>query len=138
MNRKSTHNRRSGFTLVEVLITGVLVAIALTGVFGGIRAITRADAQAKDADLLQRLAQEKVNDIKLLADPTDAANQGDFSDRGYTDITWNMSLTTTTITNLDQITVTAARGNMSESLTTQVYVAPVTTTTTTTSAGAGQ
>jgi len=132
------NKKAAGFTLVEVMIAALLVAVAVTGVMGGIAAITRADSRAKDAALMQRLAAEKVDDIRLLADPSEAGSQGDFGDRGYPDVTWSASVTSTTITNLDQVTITASRGKESQSLTTQIYVPPTTTTATTTSTGTGQ
>jgi len=133
---KMRHKRSAGFTLVEVMIAALLVAVAVTGVMGGIAAITRAESRAKDAALMQRLAAEKMDDIRLLADPSEAGSQGDFGDRGYPDVTWSANVTSTTITNLDQVTITASRGKESQSLTTQIYV-PSTTSTTTTTTGTG-
>jgi prepilin-type N-terminal cleavage/methylation domain-containing protein len=133
----SNNKRAGGFTLVEVMVASLLIAIAVTGVMGGIGAITRADSRAKDASLLQRLAGEKINDLLLLADPTEVGSQGDFGDRGYPDVTWSANITSTSITNLDQVTITASRGNESQSLTTQVYVPPTSVTTTTTTTGTG-
>jgi type II secretion system protein I len=123
--------RRLGFTLIEVLVTAVIVSIAVVGAFGAIRAVTASESQAQDAVLLQRLADEKLNDLKLLQDPT-SEESGDYSDRGYQDITWNADDISTSTTNLDQITITATRGKVSQSVTTLMYVPPQTTTTTST------
>ena len=67
---------KRGFTMVEVLVTVVLVSVALVGVFGGLRSLQAADARAQTADLLQRLASEKVADLKLLSDPATGATSG--------------------------------------------------------------
>ncbi len=110
--------------MIEVLVTIVLVSIAIVGVMGGIRAIGQASARSRTADLLQRLASEKMNDIRLLSDPSAGSNGGDFSDRGYGDITWSVTTEASGADNVDQVTVTASRGGASQALTTLMFVRP--------------
>jgi Tfp pilus assembly protein PilV len=110
------------FTLVEVLVTTMLVAVAVVSVLSGIRAIEFTDLRARNADLLQRLAAEKMNDLRILPDPGDGANSGTFSDRGYGDITWTDSVTDTGTTGVEQVTVTTTRDAASQSLTTLMFV----------------
>ena len=110
--------------MIEVLVTVVLVSIALVGVLGGIRSIQAAAARARSADLLQRLASEKVGDIRLLSDPSASGNGGDFSDRGHSDISWTASVETTGTANVDKVTVTAIRGGSSQALTTLMFARP--------------
>jgi type II secretion system protein I len=124
--------KSSGFTLVEVLVTTVIVALALVGVLGAISSETKAEAYANDAILLQRLANEKLNDLRVLQDPSDDGGNGDFSDRGYPDVTWSADVETSSTENLDQVEVTATRGKSSQSITTLIYVIPATSTSTTT------
>ena len=119
-------NVNRGFTLIEVLVTTVLVAVAVTGVLGGIRAIGVTEARAHSADLLQRLAAEKMNDLRLLPDPSEAPSAGDFSDRGSAEVTWKLEVEATDTTTVDQVTVTASRGLDSQSLTTLMFVPPTT------------
>jgi type II secretion system protein I len=113
---------KRGFTLIEVLVTVVLVSIAVVGVLRGIRSIEAAGARARSADLLQRLVAEKVGDLKLLADPSAGANTGDFADRGHPDITWTASVEATGTTSLDKVTVTATQGSQEQALTTLIFV----------------
>ena len=120
---------KRGFTLIEVLVTVVLVSVAVVGVLGGIRSIQAAGARARGADLMQRLVAEKVGDIRLLSDPSTGGNAGDFSDRGHADISWTASVETTSAANVDKVTVTATRGGASQALTTLVFVRPSTGTT---------
>lgn len=126
-----------GFTLIEVLVTVVLVSVAIVGVFGGIRAIQNATAKAQTADLLQRLAAEKVSDLKLLSDPSVAGTEGDFTDRGYPDITWALQANAASITDLTQVTVTVTRGPESQAMSTLLFVRPQTSTSTSTTATQG-
>jgi prepilin-type N-terminal cleavage/methylation domain-containing protein len=120
---------KRGFTLVEVLVTVVLVSVAVVGVLGGIRSIQAAGARARGADLMQRLVAEKVGDIRLLSDPSMGGNAGDFSDRGHADISWTASVEATGAANVDKVRVTATRGGDSQSLTTLVFVRPLSGTT---------
>jgi prepilin-type N-terminal cleavage/methylation domain-containing protein len=130
----------TGFTLVEVMVTTILLTIALVGTYQGIGAMDTARAYAVKADLLQRLAVEKLSDSELLQDPSANGSSGDFSDRGYPNITWTLTENTTNVTNLDEVSVTATQGKQSQLVTTQMYVAPVGTTgtaSTATTAGGG-
>jgi len=113
-------------------VTTVIVAITLVGVLGAIRSQALVESSANDATLLQRLANEKLNDLRILQDPSTGGDSGDFSDRGYPDITWTADVEQSNTTNLDQVTVTATRGKASQAITTLIYVIPATGTTTTT------
>jgi type II secretion system protein I len=124
--------QQKGFTLVEVLVTTVIVAIALVGVIGAIGSQVKSQSKANDALLLQRLASEKLNDLRLLQDPSTSGGTGDFSDREYPNVTWSADVETTSTANLDQVTVTATEGSASQSITTLMYVPPATSTTSTT------
>ena len=108
--------------MVEVLVTIVLVSVALVGVFGGLRSLQAADARARTADRLQRLAADKIADLRLLGDPAAGANSGDFRDEGYPDVTWTASVETTGAAGVDKVTVTATQGRASQALATLVFV----------------
>jgi type II secretion system protein I len=120
---------RNGFTLVEVLVTTVIVAIAVVGVMGAISSTTAVQASAKDALFLQSLANEKLNDLRILQDPSTAGSTGDFSDRGYPDIIWTADVVPSNTANLDQVTITVTKGKESQVITTLMYVLPAAGTT---------
>ncbi|MDX1935121.1 MAG: prepilin-type N-terminal cleavage/methylation domain-containing protein [Capsulimonadales bacterium] len=119
--------RSAGFTLIETLVAVVLVAIGLVGVFGGIAAINRTDSRAREAELLQRLALEKINEIGVIVDPTAADTDGDFEDRGYPEITWTLDIQPSGAENISRVTVTTTRENAEQTLTTLLFVPPDTT-----------
>ncbi len=121
---RSLQHHSRGFTLIEVLVTIVLVSVAIVAVLGGIRSIGAANTRARTADLLQRLASEKMNDLKLMPDPSSGQNDGDFSDRGYGDVHWDVTVEASGATNVDQVTVKASRGRASQALTALVFVRP--------------
>jgi len=128
----------SGFTLIEVVVTAMLVAIAVVASLGGIRAMQVADGKSRAADLLQRLAAEKMEDVVNTEDPSNSATSGDFADRGYPDITWSLEFQPSSATNVDEVTLTATQGKDSQAIIQYLYVQPAATSTGTTTTGAGQ
>jgi prepilin-type N-terminal cleavage/methylation domain-containing protein len=126
-----------GFTIIEVLMATVLVSIAVAATFGAISRITAADAKAQTADLLQRLASEKLNDLTILTSPSANGTAGDFTDRGYPDISWSINDQSTSVDNVDEVTVTATQGRDSQALTTLVFISPQAATGTTGGTGGG-
>ncbi len=104
----------------------MLVAVALVGVMGGLRALGQAELKARKADLLQRLAAQKMEEIGVVIDPRSGENGGDFSEQGYPDITWTMDVQPGTEADVDEVTVTATQGADSQSLTGLVFIRPVT------------
>jgi type II secretory pathway pseudopilin PulG len=129
VGRRIRTQRRGAFTLIEVLVTIVLVTLAVVGVFGGIRSLTKADIKAREADILQRLAAQKLAEMGTISDPNTAEPDGDFSDEGYPDVTWTMEVEPSGTLNVSQIVLTATRGEETQSLTALVFVRPVTGTT---------
>jgi prepilin-type N-terminal cleavage/methylation domain-containing protein len=119
--------RRAGFSLVEMLVTIVLVGLAMAGVFGGIRSLMTAEFKAREANLLQRLAADKLNEIGPVTDPRTADTSGDFTDAGHADITWTLEVESTSTLNVEQVTVTATRGESSQTISSMIFLRPLTT-----------
>lgn len=128
--RNRRHGSR-GFTLIEMLVAIVLVSIGVVAVFGGIRSMGAAQAKAQTADLLQRLAAQKLSEFESVTDPNSADSSGNFYDQGYPDVTWSMTLQQAEASNLDQITVTTTQGNISQSVNGLLFVRPTTATSST-------
>jgi prepilin-type N-terminal cleavage/methylation domain-containing protein len=124
MRRKSP----SAFTLIEVLVVIVLVALSLVAIMNALRAMGATDARARDAELLQRLAALKMAEIGAVSDPRTMDESGDFTEQGYPAIEWRMETEPSGAENIDQVTITAERGNVEQSLTGLVFIRPITTT----------
>jgi prepilin-type N-terminal cleavage/methylation domain-containing protein len=126
----------AGFTLIEVLVATILLGVGIVGSLLAMRSVAKAQAAAQTADLLQRLAAEKLEDIKYLADPTQNGTSGDFSDRGYPEITWSLDDEASGVTNVDEDTVTVTSGKQSQSLETMIYLSQTATSTSNTTGSA--
>ena len=59
--------RRTGFTLLEMIVATTLMGIAVVGLLAGITGATRNAARLRDYDRVIQLARLRMND--LLADP---------------------------------------------------------------------
>jgi hypothetical protein len=108
-----------------MLVTIVIVAVAVVAVFNGIATITETDARAREADLLQRLACQKMAEMGVVFDPRTAENSGDFADQGYEAISWTVEAEPSDILNIEQVTVTAQRGEASQQVTGLVFQRPL-------------
>lgn len=112
------------------MISALLVAIGVAAVFGGLRALGAAEAHARTAERLQRLAERKLDEMGTVTDPRTAEDSGNFADDGYPEIQWTMTLESSDDVNVDQITVEATVGDDRQSLTGLVFIAPQTAGTT--------
>ena len=127
---------RRGFTLIEVLVAILLVAVAVVAALKGIRALGDADQKAKRADMLQELALEKLNELEATESPNSFDTSGDFSDRNHPEITWSLDMEQSDTQNLDEATMKVTMGKDSQSLKELIYVPPTTSTTGTPTTGA--
>ena len=113
-------------TRVEVLVTVLLVSTALVGVMTGMRALGTTEVRARDADRLQHLAAQKMNELGVVGDLNAAEDNGDFTEQGYPEISWTMDVQPSGTENVDTVTVTVSQGDDEQSLTGLIYVRPVT------------
>lgn len=122
--------RRQAFTLIEVMVTSVLVGVALAGAIGALGSLSKADTAARNAELLQRLAVQKLAALRTEGDLRTAETSGDFSAEGYPEAEWSLELQATDDENVQEATITAARGESQQAVSELVFFQPETTTTT--------
>ncbi len=71
--------RNAGFTLLEVMVASVIMAVAIVGLLSNLSSATRNASRLRDYDRIQQLAQLRMNE--LLVDtkvPIDVVLSGDF------------------------------------------------------------
>jgi type II secretory pathway pseudopilin PulG len=127
----SSRRARSGFSLVEALVAVALVGGGIASVVTALGATDRTEAKVLGAERLQRLAQQKLDEIVATEDYN--TTSGDFSDEGANGFEWTMTDDPSGVENLDTITVTVDKSNGtggSQTVSTLVYRSPASTGTT--------
>ncbi len=113
MTRKHFHKSkrsRRGFTLVEMIVATLLLAIGVAGSLAAFSAATRATTAADRNQTAMLLARQKLTEIELRPDTLTGGDQdGDFGS-DYPDYHWQQSVETTDFQNLFQVTVTITWG----------------------------
>lgn len=111
----------------------LILSVGIVAVYGGMNSLTRAEARARDQDLVQRLADEKYEELISTEPDLSAPQSGNFDDRNLS-FTWEMESTPSGIESLQSITVRVEPRNGNSQAPTGiasglVYVPPTTTTT---------
>jgi len=100
---------RSGFSLVEALVAVVLAGGGIAALVSAIGATTRGEAKAIQSEKMQRLAVQKLDEVIATQDFN--SQGGNFADDGEPDMDWSMTDDTTSVENLEQVTVTVSKSN---------------------------
>jgi hypothetical protein len=107
-----------------------LVTIGIAAIMGGFSALGHNQWKAQEAELMQRLAFDKYDElVGTGALQTDSLN-GDFSDRGEDRFLWDATVEPTGVENLSALTITVEpRDDQNDKHTVSgtVYVPPVET-----------
>jgi general secretion pathway protein I len=108
-------NLRAGFSLIEVVVAILILAIALTGLVQG---ITTALGCSKESELQTTAALFAAGQIELLraqADWTDGAEQGDCG-AGLTRYRWRQTVSPTDTDGLHEVVVVVENAQTGESI----------------------
>lgn len=135
----SARSRRlSGYTLIEAMVSVVVVGIAVVGCLAALSAMMRSEDRALTTEKMHRLASEKFDEIVATADYVNTSLSGTFEDRGEPGFAWQVDVAPTGESNLEAVTVTVTKesGSLAEPVKVVgvMYVPP---TETGTAAGAG-
>lgn len=129
-----------GFTLIEVLVATVLMAVGITACLMTMGALESGELKQEKSVSIHELAQRKFNEVMATVDLTQGGSSGDFSDWNLPDYRWSAAVNSTGTTNLDQLDVTVQSSQdttRSVTITGLVYVPSQTGTTTTNSGSQG-
>lgn len=95
-----------GFTLVEVLVSVVLVGVGVASLTAAIGALKKTQALAIDKQAVHGLAMQKLDEL-LVTGETLSGLEGDFDDQGQPGVVWQSEVVQTGTEGLAVIRVTA-------------------------------
>jgi general secretion pathway protein I len=103
---RRTRNAQHGFTLVEMIVATLLLAIGVVGAMIALSSSVRANYAAERLQTAALLAQRKLTEIELQPDSlTGGDQQGDFGSQ-YPEFHWRESVESTDYPDLYRVTVT--------------------------------
>lgn len=123
--------RAKAFTIVEIVVATMLIAVGVTALMRGLGGLDRATTALIEKDKVSRLAQQKLDEI-IATEEYKTATQGTFDvpDDKYT---WNLENISTGVENLNGLRLTVTDSTRSDGRTgvaeTLKFVPPTTTTT---------
>ncbi len=101
---------QSGFTLIEMIVATVILALAIVGAISAISSSTRAVEAGERIQTAALLAQRKLTELELqTTNMTSGEQQGDFG-ADYADYRWRAVMDTTEFDKLLKVTVTVSWG----------------------------
>jgi len=129
--------RRSGFTLVEVLVAAAILAIGISAGVRTMGALARASAASADRQSAVRLAGERMATIEAVEGVNSGNSQGDFQDEPR--FRWQQQVTAASQTGVLEVvvTVTWREGSIDRHYAVTTYLLDPSQQPTSTTAGAG-
>jgi len=125
-NHLSAHRGQRGFTLVEMIVAALLLAVGGVAALACMSAATRSLAAAQTITTAALLAQQKISEME--ADPTQLTSgdqQGDFSP-DHPDYIWQATVEPTDLATVEKLTLTvqhkSAHGGRSVQIVTYEFV----------------
>lgn len=107
MNRGNRPNR-TGFTLVEVLVSAALAGVGIVAAMGAIAKMEHGESIGRAREALINLAIEKYDEVVATTDLSQAnALSGDFTDHNDTDHKWTASVQSVTTSSNNSVVNTA-------------------------------
>ncbi len=115
--------RQSGFTLLELMVALVILALGIVGLMRAVSQGMAATAQIRDVTAATTLAQMKMEELASNVMDLPAESNGDFGDEAP-EFSWRAVAEETDIEGLKKITVTVLwqRGNRQQSVTLETCV----------------
>jgi type II secretion system protein I len=116
-------SRQSGFTLLELMVALVILALGIVGLMRAVSQGMAATAQIRDVTTATTLAQMKMEELASHVADLPAESSGDFGDEAPA-FSWRATAESTDIEGLKRITVVVLwqRGNRQQSVTLETCV----------------
>lgn len=109
----------------------VLLGIGIVGAMSANAQIIQNESRARRTERMMALAKEKLAELVATGQATTSTN-GSFSDQNQPNVTWNLDINTSGITDLNTATLTVEESGSNDKfrLDTLIYTPPQTTTAT--------
>jgi prepilin-type N-terminal cleavage/methylation domain-containing protein len=110
---------RSGFTLLEVVVSLAIMAVGLVAVLEAFSAASRLSLQDEYITTATRLAQSKMEEVEKEPTITTGSQEGGFGDE-FPDYSWSVEIQDSPVDGLETVTVTVSwegRGGQKDYLT---------------------
>ncbi len=97
--------RNNGFTLIEVMVALVIVALSLTAVAASMSQMIDASQTMRDRTYASWIAQNRIAEIRLAAETPDVGSTGGEVEYANTDWNWRTTVSETGVDELYRIDV---------------------------------
>ena len=134
MSGYQTVRNRRGFTLVEALVAVILCGVGVVAAMQALASLQKTNINAVHAERLLRLATNKIEEIGVTTPITETPTDGDFTEDGAPDATYNIDIQVGSVDGTYVVTITATDQVTQQSLSTVLFDV---TTTSTSGAGTG-
>lgn len=124
------HRKARGFTILEALVSAVLLGVGIAASIGAIGEMIKAETGSREREKIHRMALDRFAELRATGDYLQSPLDGDFQDRGEQGYTWSSALEPTGIENLNRLTVTVsktANSKLDTSISALVYQPPIQT-----------
>lgn len=122
------HNRRA-FTLVEAMVAVILCGVGVVAAMQALASLQKTNINAVHSERLLRLAANKIEEVGVTSPVTETSTDGDFSEDGAPDASYNIDVQAGTVEGTFVVTITASDAVSQQSLSTVVFDASSSSTT---------
>ncbi len=110
-----------GFTLLEVLVAGIIVAVGIAALMSGFGALSQSQRRMVERETVERLAHSKLKELTATRE-YETVTEGDFSLEGLEDYTWQVTVEESGIENVQYLLVSVTYGSTDRQATAETLV----------------
>lgn len=100
--------RRRGFSLIEALVSIVLLGVGITAVAGGLGALAQSNSRLERSTQMFQLGTSKLDEIIATGESRQGNPSGDFAAEGYPEYRWETQILPSGVENLNVVRLTVA------------------------------
>lgn len=116
-----TMDSRRAFTLVEAMVAVILCGVGVVAAMQALASLQKTNINAVHAERLLRLAANKIEEIGVTSPVTETPTDGDFSEDGAPDASYNIDVQAGSVDGTYVVTLTASDAVSQQSLSTVIF-----------------